>query len=576
MRSDSTRCTPRAMLAQRTNHRGAGAALATTHRGAGAALALGAALTLFSPRPARANDFVDTRLNLTLTNENVLTRPGETNPPVPGWRFDRPSNLGVLFFDNYDTRFTGYESLTHIVLFKSIQRQRWEAEAAYVLRLLQFSDVNLSSIDDGSYLKINYYLDRTRTRRTNISLTAFPLNSDRMRLGYSWRLSWGGSPMFYKANPDIPTNINPPPTAPVPGLRLQIADDRWYAYTGAKTTVLRQDQDQELHSVYGLLAGAGYDLVPQRLRVEANGGYFYRGTVPRILTQALPVQTAGGSVQVSLFRGLTPSLSADTALYRNDLGTAMRYLAKPVYAPGWMWLIMAEFTAVATTLENPDLADSTRWQLGMAGDINVRVQHEHLRLRLDASFRSLEFILLNQPSLVPFQDFPRDVPGLNGKPGQVGATIDPNFFVAAGFDYFIERLGLTPGLTFGMDRPASYKPPPGGVNPLTDNSSSVLVVRNQGDVTILPAGQTVFPAIAAKLSVRKDFLELFAFILESYYQYDPNQTHLRARTASLAMDGAQMGCSGGDQVGAVTDGTKVRVFECPHRLGFNFTLQARF
>src|SRR5581483_7594432 len=150
------------------------------------------------PHAAGASDFVDTRLNLTLTNEDVLAQPGETNPPVPGWRFDRPSQLGILFFDNYDTRFTGYESLTHVVLFKAIQRQRWEAEAAYVLRFLQFSDVNLSSIDDGSYLKINYYFDPTRTRRTNISLTAFPLNSDRMRLGYSWRLSWGGSPIFYK------------------------------------------------------------------------------------------------------------------------------------------------------------------------------------------------------------------------------------------------------------------------------------------------------------------------------------------------------------------------------------------
>ena len=49
-----------------------------------------------SPRAA-ASDFVDTRLNLTLTNENVLAQP-ETNPPVPGWRFDRPNQLGVLFF----------------------------------------------------------------------------------------------------------------------------------------------------------------------------------------------------------------------------------------------------------------------------------------------------------------------------------------------------------------------------------------------------------------------------------------------------------------------------------------------
>ena len=69
----------------------------------------------------------------------------------------KESPLGSFF--PYDTRFTGYESLTHVVLFKAIQRQRWEAEAAYVLRFLQFSDVNLSSIDDGSYLKVTYYFD---------------------------------------------------------------------------------------------------------------------------------------------------------------------------------------------------------------------------------------------------------------------------------------------------------------------------------------------------------------------------------------------------------------------------------
>ena len=190
--------------------------LQVARKAALSSVALLAVTALCEPHEALAGDFVDTRLNVTLTNENVLAKPGETNPPVPGWRFDRPNQLGVLFFDNYDTRFTGYESLTHIVLYKAVQRQRWEAEGAYVLRLLQFSDVNLSSIDDGSYLKVNYYFDKTRQRRTNISVTAFPLNSDRMRLGYSWRLSWGGSPIFFKANPDIPTNINPPPTHPRP------------------------------------------------------------------------------------------------------------------------------------------------------------------------------------------------------------------------------------------------------------------------------------------------------------------------------------------------------------------------
>ncbi len=500
--------------------------------------------SLSSAAPALGSDFVDTRLNVTLTNENVLAAPGETNPPVPGWRFDRPNQLGVLFFDNYDTRFTGYESLTHIVLYKAIQRQRWEGEAAYVLRLLQFSDVNLSSIDDGSYIKVNYYFDPTRTRRTNISLTAFPLNSDRMRLGYSWRLSWGGSPIFFKANPDVPTNLNPPPTPPVPGLRVQIADDRWYAYFGAKTSVLRYEQDQELHSVYGLLGGAGVDLVPGHLRLEANGGFFDRGTIPRVLTQRLPVQTYGVSVQLSAWDRLSPSLSADTALYRNDPNSAARYLTKPFYTPGVSWLLMSEFTAEATTLENPDQAESSRAQWGLAGDVNFRLQYGNFRYRLDAMYRSLQYLLVNQPSLVPFQDFPSGA----------GVEIRPELFAATGVDYFIEKSGTTVGLTLGVDRPASYKPPTGAVNPI-DSSAAILVVRNQGDVVILPPGQDTLPAIATKLAARQDFLEMFALIAEAYYQYDPNGTILRTDPMTQL---------------------KQRVFENPNRLGFNFTLQARF
>src|SRR6266498_4039665 len=111
-------------------------------------------------REAFAGDYVDTRLNFTLTDENLLVKPGETNPSVPGVRIGPPNSLGILFFDNYDTRYTGYENLTHLVIYKKMGNQRVTAEAAYVLRLLQFTDVNLSSIDDGSYIRLTYWFDR--------------------------------------------------------------------------------------------------------------------------------------------------------------------------------------------------------------------------------------------------------------------------------------------------------------------------------------------------------------------------------------------------------------------------------
>src|SRR3954463_2591100 len=147
---------------------------------------------------ARAGDYVDTRLNFTITDENVLVKPGETNPSVPGVRIGPPNSLGILFFDNYDTRYTGYENLTHLVIYKQFGNARVTAEAAYVLRLLQFTDINLSSIDDGSYIKLQFWFDRHHAdeggSKTNLAFTAFPLSSDRMRLGFSYRISWGGSP----------------------------------------------------------------------------------------------------------------------------------------------------------------------------------------------------------------------------------------------------------------------------------------------------------------------------------------------------------------------------------------------
>src|SRR4051794_28659655 len=116
--------------------------------------ALAIALFVLSVRPAFAGDFVDTRLNFTLTDENLLVKPGETNPSVPGVRIGQPTSLGILFFDNYDTRYTGYENLTHLAIHKVMSTARFTAEGAFVLRFLQFTDVSLSSIDDGSYIRL--------------------------------------------------------------------------------------------------------------------------------------------------------------------------------------------------------------------------------------------------------------------------------------------------------------------------------------------------------------------------------------------------------------------------------------
>ena len=523
---------------------------------------------------AHAGDYVDTRLNFTLTDENLLVKPGETDPSVPGVRIGAPNSLGILFFDNYDTRYTGYENLTHLVIYKKMGTARFTAEAAYVLRLLQFTDVNLSSIDDGSYIRLTYWFDRNHEvggKKMNIALTAFPLNADRMRLGYSYRISWGGSPVFFKFNPDLPVGAAPfvTNTNPAPGAKLQLSDERWYAYVGFKTSLLlnRNPQVNEQVAVYGGLAGAGYDAIPNHFRIEANGGYFDRGTNPLFFgtTQGpmgmtfkdYPVASYGGTLQLSLFDGISPTQSADFALYRNDpMVTASRYFTRPIYAPGFNWLASTELTGVGSTLQDVEHPNSTKTQFAYAADVNLRAQIGHFRLRGDFETRSLSYILINQPSLVPFQDFPSG--------SQVGAEL----FGVLGADYLFTKLGLTAGLSIGVERPATFTPPPGQTltGPLAGNAGGTLttaatiVVRNEGDFSILPqtdsAGRALreVPIFAAKAEVREDFLEWFACILQVYYQNDGNQTHLVK----------------------AADGTSVRQFNHPNQIGFNLTLQARY
>src|SRR6185295_18299734 len=101
------------------------------------------------------------------------------------------------------------------------------------------------------------------------------------------------------------------------------------------------------------------------------------------------------------------------------------------------------------------------------------------RVKLDAAVRSLEFILLNQPSYPPYTAFPKD------------AEINPDLFLSVGFDYHFPRAGFTIGPTVGIDRPASFRP----VMPTPQQcgntggilcSPSTLVVRGEGDFSPLP------------------------------------------------------------------------------------------
>ncbi len=482
---------------------------------------------------AASSSFVDTRLNFTFTNENILADPNEPHVPnVPGFRFGQPNSLGTLFFDNYDTRFSGFETLSHAVLYKRVEQDAWDVEGAFVLRLNDLAQDDIRLSDAGSYIKLTRWEDPARKGGARWTLTAFPTSSDRFRLGYSYRLSWGGSDEYKRSD------------QAVPGLKLQFENDQVYAFVGAKTAILLDRTVNEERAVQAYLAGAGIDL-NDMVRFEVNGGFFDRGTNEQQDVLEEHVHLFGVSAQLAFQNGIPVGSSVDYRLYKNDR-ESMRPLMrkKESYPGGFAWMVAAEGTMLGQTLKDPAAPGSTKVQVGAAGDVNVRVKNNYTRLRLDLQYRDLAFILHSTPSLPSYEDF------------DDAFTIAPNFFAAAGVDQHFPNMNLTAGLVLGVELPATLKSPKPIPGDLVSLGEATYVVRGEGDITILPPGEDAVPQFAAKFTGRLDFANNhFASILDIYYSRDPNRTRLSR--------------SGPDDLLEYE-------FDDFDQLGFNLTLQARF
>ncbi len=445
---------------------------------------------------------MDTRLAFTLTNENLLVAPGETIPSVPGWRFGTPNSLGVLFFDNYDTRYSGFETLSHATMYRDFHSGHFDAEAGIVLSINELSQSTLNITDDGSYLVLSNWKDPTHKDPTRISFTAFPVSADRFRLGYSYRLSWGGNPEYNRAK------------SAVPGAKLQYDTKNGYAFFGMKSAVILDVRTAEDRSALAYMGGAGIDPMPW-LRLEVNGGYFDRGYNELIDVNDQKVRLFGASFQAAIHKGMPVQSSIDYKLYKNN-GERVTGLFDPVKYPGGLsWLAMSEFTVLGQTLKDPQKTGSTTIQTGMAGDLNVRVMLDRVRFRFDASYRDLAFILHSVPSLPTYEDFP------------AAYKTTPDFFAAAGVDRNWNDF-LTLGLILGIEKPATLTSPQGVAGNLGWRERHVHrpVIRNNNIdtiITILPSGKDVVPQVALKGQAKLTFGRIYSALLEVFYSYDGNE-----------------------------------------------------
>lgn len=501
------------------------------------------ALALTIATPAFAGDWVDTRLSFAFADNNVFADEGETTPSSPTARFGAGAQ-NTLFFDNVNTRFSGFESLSNLTLYKSTPAffEGLTTEAALSIVALERFDGSINLRDNSSYVRLSYR-PLSWGAKENISFTGFPVSADRFRLGYAFRITWGGNGVFTTRAQQFG----------VPGAKVQINrqfndEQGYYLFVGSKTGLILNDITREQRTNYGLLFGGGVDL-HRDLRLDVSGGIFQKGTIPGLADRSVEayVVQRGVSAQLVYHYGTPVGTSIDLTLYRNDPEVFNRLFKPETYDPAGPIAasLSLEASYLEQTLGDPDRFGSTKVQAATAGALIGRLKTGYTRFNVTALYRTVSFIQNEVPGFPPFNDFPE------------GTELTPELFGSVGVDYHLPRAHLTPGLILGVQQPAAYTGATGlgGAQPgLALLGRRTVVFRDTNLVSILKAGDKSQPIIAAKLTFRWDLSDSVAAIGETYYNYDTNRTNFR------------------DDVQGVVE----PVYEEPHGLGFNAVLQARF
>ncbi len=512
-------------------------------------------VTLMVCGSALAGDFIDTRVTFAFAHDNVFVRPGETTPNSPGVGFGA-SRQNTQFFDNFNTRFSGFETLSNLALYKKSFSffEGFDGEAALSVLLQTQPSGQITLFDNSSYVKVNYK-PLGWGAKEEIALTGFPVSSDRFRLGYNWKITWGGDSAFtFQQGQGLSTTGRP---SAAPGGKLQITKDWGYAFIGLKTGLLLNSLTNVQERVYGYLGGAGIDLYrgDQRgLRLEVNGGYFFRGIAPSLALQGIraPINSLGGSARLSFSQGAEIQQSIDIRLYKNDPDLLQRFFRPETYPGGFSITAEIEGSVLAQTLIDPDRFAATKPQLAGAVALNARAKIDFWRVTMLGLVRTLSFIQFDVPGFPPFVDFSK------------GSTVRPETWLALGVDRFFPALHSTFGLIGGVQLPASVSAPRfdlgGGSPPEGLQGPRTVVVRDVNLFSILPAldanGNVVAvnPIFSIKGTFRLDLSEYFALIGEVFYTRDDNRVTFRDSTSSISQP----------------------TFEVPDQLGFNTVIQARF
>ena len=497
-----------------------------------------------------AGDYVDTQITFTYGDDNLF----ETSRRSPIAGFGERDD--EMFNENLNTYKTGDETETMLVVYRKFQGYLplLTVETAFVMQLKIFANetgrVGSKVWEDGSYIRVNY-----GTNSSKVVLTAFPYDSDRFLLGWTYDLSWGGKSFWPKSK------INK--STPVPGLKLEwLKDKEMGVFLGFKTRntnieLKEEDKDGNLITndtiaTTWAIMGGGFIDINKQVRFDLHLGSFYKGTnqlqgstkAAEDNVFAKPIMANGAAFRLSFRDNFDMAVSRVMKVYRNDRRDDITIDKEVTTKQKENFGYIASFEGVYLTepLRDADKVNSLKNFNAWAFDFKTKVYMGSTKLNFDVIMRNVQFLLFNVPGLTAYESITEH------------SEIKNELMISLGGETEIAD-HLTLGFLLGYKKPAAYKGEDTGywlvIKDREDSSSFTGGLRK--NKVKMPLDMDIKNIFSAKLSMIYALADGVNFTSEIFFVKDPNDTTL--------------------------DETNVRVLRKTNevnRLGFSFILQTKF
>lgn len=380
-------------------------------------------------------------------------------------------------------------------------------------------DAGAASLRDvSSSLGLTWRLGRVG----QLSLRAFPFDTDYVRLGYLHTLDWGGT------DAGRGESVFLAKTGAAPGLRLGFELGRMRLFSGLKWATA-DDPLRGRRRLWGLLFG-GSAALGASLQVEGGFGYFQRPAFSP--SKAAPGFVEGASLRVVWHRGVVePAPSAEPFRPPTFAEDPTRF--ESTRAPGFA--LALEAVTLVQRLRRFEAPSTTELRQAPAAALYGSARGRRLAAHAALTWRSLPFVLRNDARLARGETLPQRALEHAELTAWLGASV-----ALPGH--------LVPSAEVALRLPAALQTPSA-----LPGLPQTLVVGGPSGLEALPTGAGRLPVVSGRLGARFQASTSVTLALFGEYQRNPNRVAFGTLGSSES-----------------------RVFAAPDSLALLLAAQARF